>query len=43
MTRPKKGVAPEGKVPAPKEGVAETADSTIDLVSMDERGHISDE
>lgn len=35
MSRPKKGVASEGKLlAAPKEGKAETADSTADLTSM---------
>ena len=34
MSRSKVGVASEGKVPAPKEGAAEAADSARDLVSM---------
>ena len=34
MSRSKVGATSEGKVPAPKEGAAEAADSARDLVSM---------
>ena len=34
MSRSKVGATSEGMVPAPKEGAAEAADSTQDLVSM---------